>query len=102
MGKHVIVVEEVGAALEMRQSPGAESTDKPIHEHVVIAKLLANRAYQNLVRTVDKISSDFHPEGWRPPFLPNLQNDQSGLVVSHHNKAKLKVLLSGGRFPLRG
>ena len=49
---HVIVVEEVGAALQMRQSPGAESTDKAIHEHVVIAKLLANRAYQNLVRTV--------------------------------------------------
>ena len=51
-GEHVIAVEEVGAALQMRQSPGAESTDKAIHEHVVIAKLLANRAYQNLVRTV--------------------------------------------------
>ena len=60
-----------GTSLEMRQSPGAESTDKAFHEHVDIAKVLANRAYQNLVRTVDKISSDFNAEGWRPPSVAN-------------------------------
>ena len=29
------------------------------------------------------------------------QNDQSGLVVPYPNKAKLNVMLSGGRCPLR-